>query len=86
MKEGLSETVALFLCKVNKNGFFVYICMVKLEHIGTVQYSKVLDTPIEIKEGLSDEFYISVGLESVLEKKDAPVKMTFPKQKNDSDK
>lgn len=59
--------------------------MVKHEHIGTSQYSKVLDCMVEIKEGLADEFYISVGLASVLEVKEA-VKMTFPKQKNDSDK
>lgn len=60
--------------------------MVKAEHIGTMQYSKVLDSMIEIKEGLADEYYKAVGLDSVLEDKEAPVKMTFPKQKDDSNK
>lgn len=64
----------------------LFIGMVKQDQIGTVQYSKVLDCMIEIKEGLADQYYKSVGLGSVLEVIVAPVKMTFPKQKNDSDK
>lgn len=58
--------------------------MVDPEKIGTVVYSKLLDRNFEIIRGPSDEYWKSVGLESILIQEPKREKLKFPKVDPDS--